>query len=162
MTGSAFVGPASGRFTLVLVDSDEDNLREMQDALEVIGRERTLRGLKLDAVRGDDVAPDSTTESGAADTEQEAPVTLLRVTRNRSTHAAIAQACKRKRSNSPQCPNARQFRCARCKSTRLCCTSCGSDDHHGFVKGARSLRDVLCKSRDAGRLPETDGRCRKT
>ena len=75
---------------LVLVDSDEDNLREMQDALEVIGRERTLRGLKLDAVRGDDVAPDSTTESGAADTEQEAPVTLLRVTRNRSTHAAIA------------------------------------------------------------------------
>jgi CHAT domain len=75
---------------LVLVDPDEGKLREMQNALEVIGRERTLRGLKVDVEQGKDVPPDSIIESSAADTEQEAPVALLRVTRSRSPRAAVA------------------------------------------------------------------------
>jgi len=76
---------------LVLVDSDERKLQEMQNALESIGREGTLRTLKLlDVVWGGEVAPDSITDSGDADVQQETPVTLLRVTRGQPAVAAVA------------------------------------------------------------------------
>jgi hypothetical protein len=141
---------------LVLVDPDEGKLREMQNALEVIGRERTLRGLKVDVEQGKDVPPDSIIESSAADTEQEAPVA-------RYPQPVAPCCCSARHANGvvPVLGNVRSCGGSGARGESQCvfaAPAARADDQRGFVQGAGSLRDLLCKCRDPGRLHETDGR----
>ena len=68
---------------LVLVGPDDKKVRLMKDALDDMARDQSLPGLKLQVVRGNDVDPDPTPEPGAADSDEEKPVTLLRITDSR-------------------------------------------------------------------------------
>jgi hypothetical protein len=70
---------------MVLVDPHEEKVKQIQDALETIAGEGGIPRLKLEVVRGHNVPPDPTTESNAVDTEPDVPVSLLRVTRNKTS-----------------------------------------------------------------------------
>jgi CHAT domain/Cytosol aminopeptidase family, N-terminal domain len=64
-----------------LVEADEKKLQQVWEEFQTFRDENSIPGLKLKVVRGDDVDPDPTPDFGAADTEQDVPVTFLRVTR---------------------------------------------------------------------------------
>jgi CHAT domain/Peptidase family C25 len=84
---------AAGRpLDVVLVDPDQDKLKQIQNAFEAIVSERAIPGLKLDVVRGNDVPPDPIIDSAAVDTEPDVPANLLRVTRLRRCAPASAVA----------------------------------------------------------------------
>jgi hypothetical protein len=64
-----------------LVEPDEEKLEKILVAFQTLGSENLDPGLKLSVVRGADVDPDPTSDSGAMDIEPDVPVTFLRVTR---------------------------------------------------------------------------------
>jgi hypothetical protein len=76
---------------VALVEGNQEKAARIQEAFEMVSKERLIPGLQLEVARGDDVPPDPVPEPSADDTNPDMPVTLLRVTRSGSA-APVAGA----------------------------------------------------------------------
>ena len=79
-----FQRSAERSLSVVLVDPDDQKLTQVKIAFDAIRSEQVMPRLRLDVIRGEDVAADAEPEPAASDTEPDIPVTLLRITRGRT------------------------------------------------------------------------------
>jgi hypothetical protein len=68
---------------LIVVDAEEERLKQIWDAFETVRSEQAELKLKLEVVRGPEIPPDPAIDGGAVDSQPDAPVNFLRVTRKR-------------------------------------------------------------------------------
>lgn len=76
---------AASPLSVLLVEPEEERLRQIQGSLEILGsilgKENLIEGLQLTVSRGENIAADPNLESTPADTEPDVPVSFVRATR---------------------------------------------------------------------------------